>query len=201
MIDCASFVNSFYSSVSYIIRAVDSDIAWVIDPGDISPILDYLSTNGLIVSGILLTHCHYDHIYGVNELMSQNGDCRIYTNRYGRSMLNDPKLNLSKYHDSPYRIQNIESICEVSDGEKLTLESDISIQAIFTPGHNPSCITWLAEDKIFTGDSYIPGLKTVTNLPKADKVQALASEELILRLSQGRTILPGHKVHLESDGQ
>ena len=50
----------------------------------------------------------------------------------------------------------------------------------------------LTNDYIFTGDSYIPGFKVVTNLPKGNKIQALESVVKIKSLVEGRTICPGH---------
>ena len=63
-----------------------------------------------------------------------------------------------------------------------------------TPGHNPGCITWAIGDAVFTGDAYIPGIKTVTNLPGADKALAAQSELSILKLAEGKQIFPGHKI-------
>jgi glyoxylase-like metal-dependent hydrolase (beta-lactamase superfamily II) len=63
-----------------------------------------------------------------------------------------------------------------------------------TPGHNPGCLTMVMGDKIFTGDAYIPGVGANTRLPRADKELAKISLERILKLAEGRKILPGHKI-------
>jgi hydroxyacylglutathione hydrolase len=51
--------------------AVD-DQAWVIDPGDAQPVLEFLATHKLTLAGIIATHHHFDHIGGINMLLSQN---------------------------------------------------------------------------------------------------------------------------------
>ncbi len=68
----------------------------------------------------------------------------------------------------------------------------MKVHAVFTPGHSPCCVTWVLDDMMFTGDSYIPGVKTVTNLPHCDKKQAACSEILIKKLAEHRTVYPGH---------
>ncbi len=82
----------------------------------------------------------------------------------------------------------------IEDGEEITLNDGFSAKAVFTPGHNPSCITWVIGDAVFSGDSYIPGVKTVTNLPGADKSEASRSEILLQNLAEGKCIYPGHKI-------
>ena len=49
-------------------------------------------------------------------------------------------------------------------------------------------------NSLFTGDSYIPGIKTVTNLPASNKEQARISEEKIKSLSDDKLIYPGHLI-------
>ena len=159
----------------------------LIDIGDYSPLYTSLTT-------VLLTHCHYDHIYGLNRVIELNPQVRIYTNESGREMLLNARKNLSFYHESPFVVSNPSRIVTVKDGEEIPIGEELTAKAFFTPGHNPSCITWLIGDCLFTGDAYIPGLKTVTNLPGGNKQQAEESIALIKRFAIGRTIYPGHKV-------
>lgn len=159
----------------------------IIDPGDVWKGFDN-------VSAVLLTHAHFDHIYGLNELLKITTSTKVYTNEAGREMLLNAKKNLSFYHETPFEFDYPDSIVTVNDGEEVDLGCGLTAKAIFTPGHNPSCITWIIDDATFTGDSYIPGNKTVTNLPKGNKSQAIESEALIKCLSTGKTIYPGHNV-------
>lgn len=109
-------------------------------------------------------------------------------------MLLDARKNMSFYNETPFVFEYSDNIVIVNDGDVLEMESGKLVTAVFTPGHNPSCITWVMGDAIFTGDSYIPGAKTVTNLPDGNRQLAEASILMIKQLSMGRTIYPGHKV-------
>lgn len=174
-------VNSLFNSVCYSLGSV------LIDPGD-----EWEGFGN--VEAVLLTHAHFDHIYGLNRVLELNPKARIYTNSEGLEALLSDKLNLSRYHESPFTLDYPGQTVAVNDGEEVELGNGLVAKAMFTPGHNPSCITWIIGDDIFTGDSYIPGIKTVTNLPRADKAKAKASEELILTLARNKTIHPGHKL-------
>lgn len=175
------YINSFFSSVSYRIYNL------LVDPGD--------EWEGFKdVEAVLLTHAHFDHIYGLNRLLELNPEATVYTNEAGREMLLNAKKNLSQYHETPFVFEYADRIVVVNDDDEVGLGDDIKAKAVFTPGHSPNCITWIVGDKLFTGDSYIPGVKTVTNLPGCDKTLAKESERLINKLAEGRTIYPGHKV-------
>ncbi len=72
------------------------------------------------------------------------------------------------------------------------LLDDIKVKGLTTPGHCPSCVIYCIGDYIFTGDSYLPGVKVVTKLPKGNKKQAFESIEKILHLAEDKTKCPGH---------
>lgn len=176
-----SHINSFFNSVSYLLNST------LVDVGD-----KWMGFGN--IKYVLLTHAHFDHIYGLNELSLVSPQISVFTNQYGKDMLLDAKKNLSLYHEKDFIYEHPENIIVVENEDDIFLGNDMTAKAIFTPGHNPSCITWVVDDMIFTGDSYIPGIKTVTNLPGGDKKAAVESEKLILQLAQGRIIYPGHKI-------
>lgn len=69
-------VKTFYAhnelrNYSYLIQDSDTCKSWVIDPFEASPIIDYIKQNGLVLSGILNTHDHFDHIRGNAPLASE----------------------------------------------------------------------------------------------------------------------------------
>lgn len=174
-------VNARFTSVTYRVGDV------LIDPGDMWDEFCGVST-------VLLTHAHFDHIYGLNRILELNPRVRILTNESGKEMLISDRLNLSRYHGDRFSIARTENIEIVQDMEIISLGTNLSVTPVFTPGHNPSCITWQIEDCLFTGDAYIPGIKTVTNLPGGNKQQAIESIVTIKKLAIGRRIFPGHKI-------
>lgn len=58
-------------SDNYIWLISDGTSAWAVDPGDASPVIEFIEAHDLSLTGILLTHWHGDHQGGVEDLCSR----------------------------------------------------------------------------------------------------------------------------------
>ena len=194
MIQIHDITNTIFTSKTYILYREGEDKAWLVDIGDVAPVLDFLKEKQLTVEGVFLTHAHFDYIYGLEELVKYNPECKVYVTEYAKEALASDKLNMSRYHGTPINYEK-DNVVIVHEGERMCIfEGGPEIEFYETPGHNPGCLTMVMGDIIFTGDSYIPGVGANTRLPRANKEQAEQSLQRILKLAEGKTILSGHKV-------
>lgn len=196
MVRVSHIVNSVYSSRTYILSNDCCTEFWLVDCGDVPPLVDLISSLGgdsFKIKGVLLTHAHYDHMYGLPRLIELFPDVRVYTNEIGKKMLGSEKLNMSKYHEDPI-VVDAENVVVCEDGAEIELFDGVTAKVYATPGHNGSCLTYEVGEYLFTGDSYIPGIKVVTNLPGGNKELAAHSLERILELAKGKVLCPGHVV-------
>ena len=193
-IEVKQICNSVFTSCSYVIsHRAGGGNAWIVDCGDVEPLVKALKGKQPIC--VLLTHAHFDHIYGLNNLLRLFPDTLVYTNENGRDALLNEKRNLSYYHETPFVFEHPQQIRLVNDGDEIELIENLNAKVISTPGHNPSCLTYIVGDAIFTGDSYIPGTKVITNLPKGNKKQAQESlDKMMQLLIKGFTVYPGHLI-------
>ena len=180
-------VNSIFNSCTYVLT--QDKQSWLVDCGDVDQILPLIDGK---LQGVLLTHAHFDHIYGLNNLESLFPGVPVYTVMAGLNGLMSDKLNFSRYYGEPFIFDSPDNVKLVNDGDSISLFDGVEIKAVATPGHSPGCVTWLTSNAIFTGDSYIPGVKTVANLPHSDKDLALKNEALIRQMAENRSIYPGH---------
>lgn len=192
MLQVEQIVNRLFTSNTYLLIDNDSDICWLIDIGDYEMVADAIPV-GKEVKGVFLTHTHFDHLYGINALHRDYPRCRVYTSEYGKQALYDDKMNFSKYHQASlvYEGTDVEVL---NDCDSIEIYPGIFITAYNTPGHCPSCLTYVLNNWVFTGDSFIIGVKVVTKLPKGDRFVAKESIEKIISLSKGKKICPGHGV-------
>ena len=196
MIEIHSITNKIFTSKTYIISKHGCDKAWIVDIGDVEPVFEYLNTKHLNVQGVFLTHAHFDHIYGLETLIEHYPHCKVYATEYTKQSLASEKLNLSRYHGDRinYNKNNVIVVCE---GESITLfKGEPQMELYETPGHNPGCLTMVMVGSIFTGDAYIPGVGVTCQVPQANKEQAKQSLERIIKLAEGKRLLPGHQVNI-----
>lgn len=191
MLVVTSAVGQVMGSLVYALSDGISNNYYLIDIGDFDAAQSLLPKEAT-VRGVFITHGHHDHIFGLNRLKEAYPECVVYASEECARMLASAKLNLSMYLEMP--MEYMGEITILHDGDIVPLFDGINLTAIATPGHNPSCLCFEVEDYLFTGDSYIPGVKVVTNLPNGNKRQAQETVEKILKLGEGRTICPGHEV-------
>ena len=181
-------VNSLFASNTYV--CVGRTGAWVIDPGDAEECFAFLGES--ILSGVFVTHSHFDHIYGLNSLLEQFPELVVYVSAYGKEALYSDRLNFSMYHESPFVFKG-ENVVVLKEGDKVDLGDGLGVEVYETPGHDPGCLCYKVENYFFTGDSFIPGVPTVTKLRGGDKKASKASLEKIMGLVTRETIVcPGH---------
>lgn len=194
MIQVHDITNIIFTSKTYILYREGEDKAWLVDIGDVEPVLEFLKEKHLIVEGVFLTHAHFDHIYGLESLVEHFPECKVYVTEFANQALASDKLNMSRYHGTPI-VYEKDNIVVVHEGDSVSLfEGEPRMVFYETPGHNPGCLTMVMGDMIFTGDAYIPGVGANTRLPRADKEQAKISLERILKLAEGKHVLSGHQV-------
>lgn len=201
MLEVVRYINSRFTSNTYIIsHPVHNDI-WVVDPGDTNSVFEWMKVHSKTsIKGILLTHAHFDHLYGMNEIISQYPQCVVYiANDYGCEALHNPKTNGSKYtEEGPIVIDENAQIAFYKD--KMQLWDDVEMQTINTPGHSDDSQCLLVGGMVFTGDTLIKDVRTVTKL-KGGSVEKL--DETVGLLEQlkghGLIVMPGHGDEFELD--
>ena len=109
------FKNKLLSSNSYILYFEKNNCVWVIDPGDSGPLIDWIKSKNKTLKGILLTHSHADHTYGINDLIKHFPKAKKYSSFLSVEAFKSEKLNGSLYMEIPFTI----------DSEDFTFVSDI----------------------------------------------------------------------------
>ena len=201
MIEVNRFVNSRFTSNTYILSHPEHDNVWVVDPGDTDNVFEWMKNHSKTnVSGILLTHAHFDHIYGMNDILSRYPQCVVYiANEYGKDALHDPKMNASKYTEGG-PIEIIDKTRASFYSPKMQLWDGVELKTINTPGHSDDSQCLIVDKMIFTGDTLIKDVRTVTKL-KGGSVEKLEDSIKIIAVLKGHAlrVMPGHGDEFELD--
>jgi hydroxyacylglutathione hydrolase len=192
MIIVEKLINKPVDSNTYILSDSESENCLIIDPGnqDISKLVDYFSIIGKTPAVILLTHEHFDHIYGVNELLKSYPEIKIYGSLKTIERIQNKRKNLSFYYDQVgYEILNANF--EIILDDSITINS-FEIKVLKTTGHTDSSLSYLVEKKLFTGDFLIKDESTITKLPSGNRLDFLSSFKKFKKIIDESIIFPGH---------
>lgn len=163
----------------------------VVDPGDKGDyIYTVLKEKGLAVSCILLTHGHFDHIWGCEELRQLSG-AKVFALDEERAVLKNANLNVS---DMIGRSCTIEADEYVHDMDVLTLNG-MKIQVLATPGHTQGscCYNFVEENTIFTGDTLFEESVGRTDFPTGSgRTLSESISTKLAPLSDDIVVYPGH---------
>jgi len=187
------FVNTVFNSNTYLLYKLEEETAWVIDPGSSTDqLINWLENNEKYLGGILLTHTHFDHIYGLNDLQEKYPDVNVYASVFAKEGMVSEKLNGSLYKEIPFTIKRPEYIV-LKENDQISLWDNSFVNAIETPGHDRDCLSFHINENLFTGDALIPGVKVFTKLKYSDKFLAKKSIQRIMEQFDDNTIIwPGH---------
>ncbi len=202
--EVARFINEPVPSNCYVIydSSTIDGVCIVVDPGsrNNTELLSYLKENSLTPQYIVLTHEHFDHIWGVNELVLIY-KVPIVCSELCSQRIKDSFDNCSAMYD--------DNMAVVIDGATISIES-IGYKLIFcgsqlefyeTPGHSDASVCFVLNGCLFTGDALLKDLKTVTKLPTGSKEkQRYTLRDLYTMQGQGLIVYPGHGDSFDLDG-
>ncbi len=167
---------------------MDQGYALVIDPGDIFSDLDsVLKDNGCELEAVLLTHGHFDHIGGLDDLLSRY-DVPVYIHTSEVSFLSDPKANGS----ASFFMHFISHAKAIGIEEGTHQIGHFTIKMLHTPGHTIGSSVFLYEDCMFAGDTLFQGSIGRTDLPSGSMMQMRQSLKRLAKLDKNYTICCGH---------
>ncbi len=150
---------------------------------------------------ILLTHEHYDHVGGVQDILrAADGSARVFAHRDIVSKLKEGKSTFAEMLGGV--MPNIEVDVPLTENAKITV-GDESFQVLVTPGHSIGSLCFYSEKNeiLFSGDTiFANGGFGRYDFPGGDFRSLLHSIERLSTLDI-KNLYPGHGPIIETCGK
>ena len=191
------YTNKILASNTYILSKDNNDNVYIVDPGDSVVIINWLVSHKKVLSGLFLTHAHFDHMYGLNDLLDKYPEASLYVSKLMLDGLFNVRLNTSLYHEQPFVLSDryLRNIKLLNEGYNFMLWDTHKLFAVYTPGHTKDCVSFGIDNFLFSGDSLIPGKKIFYRKKMSDHKAIANSIEKIFNIFDSIEkiiLLPGH---------
>lgn len=161
---------------NYLIGCVETKECGVVDPAfEVDRIVKAAEKDGMEIKKALLTHTHYDHIDGIEELIKRTDLEKIYVHKSEAKALPQYK----------------EKIIEIKDGATIPI-GNLSLRVIHTPGHLPGCVCFLGDNFVITGDTLFAGSIGRADFPESNVRDMYKSLQKLKELPDETIVYPGH---------
>ena len=178
-----------FGSNGYIITSDDKQ-ALVIDPSS-SRVEKELDRLGLTPAFVLLTHCHFDHVAGVESL--QRRGAKVLCSEEEKQLVGTV-ADLHGLFGAPSPQYKVDQT--FTDGEELNL-CGIAIKCLLTPGHTAGSACYFMQkdgDRVlFTGDTLFMDSVGRTDFPTGNLEQLRQSLKKLIALEGDMLVYAGHQ--------
>ncbi len=186
------FATGILGTNTYVVMNEETKEAVVIDPARLSKKLrEYIDGEQLQIKAILLTHAHFDHIMGIDEVIEAYGQMPVYVEENDLELLHHAELNESTTYTKGYSYDGGDVI---HGGDTLSLIGE-EFQVIHTPGHTAGGVCYYVENAgmVFSGDTLFRASIGRSDF-KTSSTSALISsvKDKLFLLPDETIVFPGH---------
>lgn len=137
------------------------------------------------LSFILITHAHNDHIDLIGEF-----DVPIYMHKEDAHLLFEDQYNGYHPKTHPYKKKNL-NLNYIEHLSKIPF-ADSFIEVYYTPGHTKGSVSYLYQEKLFTGDTLFKESVGRHDLYSGNLPELKKSILMLMNLPGNVKIYPGH---------
>src|SRR4030081_126791 len=164
-----------FLSNTYVVADENGGTAVMIDAGGpVQPLLQAIEDRDLVLSHVLLTHHHFDHVCEPDQVLARHPDAQVLIH--------------------PAERDEVEGATGTIEPGDTVQAGGLSIEAIHTPGHTKRKVSFLVDGNVFTGDTLfrnsVGGVRAPGHTTYADLKESIMDR--LMALPPETAIHPGH---------
>lgn len=159
--------------------------------GDADYLMNFLKLNKLKLTKILLTHGHFDHIGGVEEVRRLTG-AEVFIHLNDSEMLTSERFSLAS--GMSYNPFIPVTLWTAVEEDAIIQDGELSFKVIHTPGHSGGSVCYICEDVIFSGDTLFNRSIGRTDFLGSNPIDMKKSLKKLSLLEGDYKVLPGHNM-------
>ena len=159
-------------------------------------IYNYIKELNLSVEAVIITHAHFDHIYGLSDFtalaVNDGNEIPVYIHWGDANAMRNREKNLSSpLFRTPYEYTG--TLNEVKEDDVITV-GKMNFRVLHTPGHTDGCACYVADQEkiIFCGDVLFEGSIGRTDFPGGNMVEMRNSLKKLMEFDDEYKVYPGH---------
>ena len=179
----------------------DNKFCAFVDPGcsstaDVARLVEFVRSHELKPVCIMLTHGHFDHIYGVSRISEIFGGIPVYMHKNEEITIAETNPYVCGMYGLPLPDVNFTHsvMKEAVEGDVIEVGS-LTFHVLETPGHSRGglCFYEPTEQVLFSGDTLFAGAIGRTDQPGGDYDLIMKSIfEKLMPLDGPIKVIPGH---------
>ncbi len=157
-----------------------------------APLLEETAARGWELTGLWLTHGHFDHFADHAVVRRKFPSAQILLHALDQPKAQHPDVQ-TRLFGLPFVIPPLKADAGLADNQQLKIGS-LEVIVIHTPGHSPGHVVYHfpREQLLVGGDLIIGGSIGRTDLPDSDPRQMQASIRRVMDLPGATRLLGGH---------
>ena len=169
----------------YIAIDEETKVGVLVDPGEEADKIEKeLTSLGVKLEAIILTHCHFDHVGAVDEIKANHPEIDIYVSEIDYEYVKMDNSGLFGKFNSEVKFVEENKYVEIGP---------FKFKTIFTPGHSKGSVCFLHEDILFSGDTLFRETVGRTDLLGSSHEEIIDSvNNKLMLLDDKIEVYPGH---------
>jgi len=165
-------IPTFNDNYVWLIKNTENNHCCIVDPGQSGPVLEVITKQNLILDAILITHHHYDHVDGINDI--------IAASTHTVDIYSSIEMNVN----APLTL--------VSENSQLSLlNNSLTLTVMATPGHKREHVVYHNQTMLFSGDTLFSG--GCGRILDGSATELFSSLQRIKALNENMLVYPAHE--------